>query len=383
MSNIQVFITTFNCGKKTPINSEFTNELSKKLPNDISNLYVFGFQEIASILDSTDFNLINKKLIWISNNLISCLNLKFNIETIELISINHFGSIGLIILSPFKSKINQIIKSVGYPVGHFYTNLKGGIGIRIKYDLTEYTFVCMHLNAGEKIENLLRRNNDIYNILSKLKFDDDWCVLKPNSHVFIFGDLNYRTTSAFGLSSIDNNNNNNNNSLDLDELLILMKSGLLLEKFKEANISFKPTYKYIVGTNNYNKKRMPSFCDRILYLDYLSYSKLSKYEIIKYDSIDNCLLSDHKPVYLIVNTSNEPPESSINELGYLIDRSTELIEYSKNYRRNKFGFFILQLSYCTTFLMGLGLYLVITNKGRIIILSIIGLILLLFKWNWI
>ncbi|KAG0680545.1 hypothetical protein C6P40_004244 [Pichia californica] len=385
----QIFISTFNCGKKPPIGGEFPKHISEKLPNDISSLYVFGFQEISSILESTNDNEINKKLIWISNNLLNCLEKKFKMKSFELISINHFGSIGIIIISPFKSKISNIILSFGYPVGHFLTNLKGGIGVRIKFESVEFTFVCMHLNAGEKIENLIRRNNDIYNILSKLKFDDGWCVLKPESHIFLFGDLNYRLTGTFGMfKSIVISNEGNNieeifEDLKNDELLIMMKNGTILEDFEEAKINFKPSYKYIIGSGEYNKKRIPSYCDRILYLGYSEFSKLPKYEIIKYDSIPECQISDHIPVYLIINVHSSPPERNINDLGYLIDRTTELNEFSKNYKLVSTSNYILKLSYFTTYLMGLGLYLTITNKGRMISFGILCIVYILIKWNGI
>ena len=61
----------------------------------------------------------------------------------------------------------------------------------------------------------------------------------------------------------------------------------------EGQLDFDPTYKYDIGTNNYdtsNKKRTPSWCDRILF------KKNKNLEIVKYDKV-NYMSSDHKPVY--------------------------------------------------------------------------------------
>jgi hypothetical protein len=394
MDQIQLFITTFNCGKTVPLSSQFTKSIENSLPDNISDLYVFGFQEISSILDCTDSNLVNKHFINVANNLIECLRNKFQFELFEIISINHIGSTGIILITPFLSNINKIYLSNGHPVGFFYTNLKGGIGIRLCYKEIEITFVCMHLNAGEKIQNLIRRNKDLNNILKNLLFNDGWCVFKPNTHCFILGDLNYRSTGAFNfLRSInsdieeedidlinDNENNNNINLLKFDELIILKKHLIIFENFNEAEIKFPPTYKYIVGTNSLNLKRKPSYCDRILFLDYYNINKKFEYNILDYNIMSDCLISDHLPVYLLINISNIPPESIISNEGYLTDRSTKLIETSQRFKNHFYNKYVLQISSCTTYLLGLLLFLTTTIKGRFIILSI--LILAYGIWRW-
>ena len=54
-----------------------------------------------------------------------------------------------------------------------------------------------------------------------------------------------------------------------DQLERERKNGTIFEKFEEAPIDFLPTYKFIVGTNEYysnsEKLRRPAYTDRILW----------------------------------------------------------------------------------------------------------------------
>lgn len=376
-NNIPLFVMSFNCGKKTPLCADFTDELHNELPDELCNVYVFGFQELSSILDSTYDLRINKKLIGLSNNIIDCLESKYGLDSFEVVSISHFGAIGMLVLSPFMSRINTIKNSIGYPIGYFYTNLKGATGIRFKFDSTEFTFVCMHLNAGEKAQHMFRRNEDLFNILSRLEFDDGWGILKPKTHCFLLGDLNYRTTGTFGIMKDIENLSvfENDQLLKLDEFLILRNNGILLCDFEEPEIKFKPTYKYHIGTKNYDKGRKPSWCDRIIYLGYSEFSKLPKYDIIKYETFSNCLISDHLPIYMFLKVPLIPPETKINSMGFLIDRSTKLVDFSKNYKNHRWNLYIMLMSSIMSYLLGVFLYFSTTSRGKIVFL---GLVILLY-----
>lgn len=57
-----------------------------------------------------------------------------------------------------------------------------------------------------------------------------------------------------------------------------------------------PTYKYIKKSNQYDFKRVPSWCDRILYK-----STPLKLGVRHYDRKENISNSDHKPVFGVFN----------------------------------------------------------------------------------
>ncbi|KAG7024218.1 Type IV inositol polyphosphate 5-phosphatase 11, partial [Cucurbita argyrosperma subsp. argyrosperma] len=73
--------------------------------------------------------------------------------------------------------------------------------------------------------------------------------------------------------------------------------GRIFDGYCEGTLSFKPTYKYNVGSSKYDssyKVRVPSWTDRILFkLDELE--KISA-NLCSYDSMDEIYSSDHKPV---------------------------------------------------------------------------------------
>lgn len=64
-------------------------------------------------------------------------------------------------------------------------------------------------------------------------------------------------------------------------------------EFEEAKLKFPPTYKFKVGTSEYDLKpskvRIPSWCDRILY-------RGENLQQLFYTSIQSPTTSDHKPV---------------------------------------------------------------------------------------
>lgn len=89
-----------------------------------------------------------------------------------------------------------------------------------------------------------------------------------------------------------------------DQLFIEMENKRVFKNYHEEVITFKPTYKYDPGTDNWDsseKCRSAAWCDRILW-------KSKKDKRIKqsvYNSINELRLSDHKPVYGIFDCKIE------------------------------------------------------------------------------
>ena len=78
-----------------------------------------------------------------------------------------------------------------------------------------------------------------------------------------------------------------------DQLLRTISEGQAFPDFAEAEISFPPTFKFDKGTRDYDtshKNRIPAYTDRILF-------KPNGVQVIEYDSVQDAVHSDHRPVY--------------------------------------------------------------------------------------
>lgn len=123
----------------------------------------------------------------------------------------------------------------------------------------------------------------------------DGTMVLDHEICIINGDLNYRIDSIPRNTVIDAVKARNlPKLLDRDQLLASRRKnpGFRLRSFIEAPITFAPTYKYNVGTDEYDtseKRRAPAWCDRILYR---GVGKIKQLEYRRHE----IQVSDHRPV---------------------------------------------------------------------------------------
>jgi hypothetical protein len=250
---------------------------------------------------------------------------------------------------------------------------KGAVGLRVLYEIdgesTELTFVATHLAAMEW--NLPRRNANWGTIMRGLTFENpeevlsqmrrdaesrgesisseegdaseqsrllrdelhqqdlqlqqqfhDLSVFKPSSHLFVAGDLNYRisTTSPTPYSAFPNldpgSENYYTHFFHLDQLTRERLAGRTLHGLSEHEVTFPPTYKYVVDSKTrppgnagssvdevkweFASHRYPSWTDRILFLELPSWID-SKMKVRAYDALPVIRTTDHRPVFLRVD----------------------------------------------------------------------------------
>ncbi|KAJ0046930.1 hypothetical protein Pint_05250 [Pistacia integerrima] len=216
---------------------------------------------------------------------------------------------------------------------------KGGVGLRIRvYDRT-ICFVNCHLAAH--LEAVNRRNADFDHIYRNMVFSRSTNLLNaaaagvttavhmikgsntpnaPNEEgrpdlaeadmIIFFGDFNYR---LFGISYDEARDFVSQRCFDWlrekDQLRAEMKEGKVFQGMREAIIRFPPTYKFerhragLAGYDSGEKKRIPAWCDRIIYRDTRAGATAEcsldcpvVSSIMLYDACMDVTESDHKPV---------------------------------------------------------------------------------------
>lgn len=172
---------------------------------------------------------------------------------------------------------------------------KGGINVNLRVGDTSIAFIACHLNAH--MEELERRNQDYRTInaglhpshlefeqpegMDDLNLDDTREIEVANRHdvVFFFGDLNYRLeppqSGALEIMCEEVllciREQDWRKLMQYDQLRTEQTAGRIFHGYNESAINFAPTFKFSKKKTDpdpavrYNLKRVPSYCDRILY----------------------------------------------------------------------------------------------------------------------
>lgn len=158
--------------------------------------------------------------------------------------------------------------------------------------------------------------------------------------VIFCGDFNYR---LFGISYDEARDLVSQRSFDWlrerDQLRAEMKAGKVFQGMREALIRFPPTYKFELGKpglggyDSGEKKRIPAWCDRILYRDNRSCPTLEcslvcpiVSSILQYEACMDVVESDHKPVRCKFNVEIAHVDRSVRrqEFGKIINSNDEI-----------------------------------------------------------
>ncbi|CCH61633.1 hypothetical protein TBLA_0F00890 [Henningerozyma blattae CBS 6284] len=296
----KISITSFNCGKALPYDkvSKLTPIIEKLIPDDQCNdICVLGFQELTEIWMGSFPDYMEL----IFDNIGKCaqtiLGNVFGIEY-QVAASNHLGTLGLVILTKKSIDIGQKFLT-SCKRGQLGSSLKGGaaISIDLKDDTRDDTFIfiCNHLAANKGKFN--ERIDDYNHIMSHCDSTFRMRTLQ-SSHLFFFGDLNFRSNKPiydFSESAIIEKVLTSH-----DELNILKQENMLFQGFEEAKINFPPTYKYSIKntkSNEYSTKRIPSWCDRIFYRHYKTPTRTKYFAIPRTEELR---FTDHQPVNLTI-----------------------------------------------------------------------------------
>ncbi|CAH8264412.1 unnamed protein product [Arabidopsis lyrata] len=246
---------------------------------------------------------------------------------------------------------------------------KGGVGLRIRVYDRIMCFVNCHLAAH--LEAVTRRNADFNHIYRSMVFSKGQSVYtaaaagastsaqalknNPNTNisteeeksdlaaadlVAFFGDFNYR---LFGITYDEARDFISHRSFDWlrekDQLRQEMNEGKVFQGMREALITFPPTYKFeknkpgLGGYDSGEKKRIPAWCDRVIYRDNqsISYSECSLQcpvvsSTVMYEACMDVTESDHKPVRCKLHANIAHTDKSVRrqELGKIVKSNEKL-----------------------------------------------------------
>uniref|UniRef100_A0A1B0CRQ2 phosphoinositide 5-phosphatase n=2 Tax=Lutzomyia longipalpis TaxID=7200 RepID=A0A1B0CRQ2_LUTLO len=222
---------------------------------------------------------------------------------------------------------------------------KGAVAISFCLFGTSMLFVTSHLTAHQA--KVKERVQDIRRIIQALDLPRNYVIRhksKDVTHnfdsVFWCGDLNFRLAEPREklLEWIENTqfplpDHLPHGYLHTDQLTTVLSDGAAFKGFKEAKITFPPTYKYDPGTQQFDtssKQRAPAYTDRILYkyrsapLGLRRGSSLNPLqtpvECLAYDSVPSIVSSDHKPVWALFRNIIRPGLDSMPLAAGLFNR---------------------------------------------------------------
>ncbi|KAL3484017.1 Endonuclease/exonuclease/phosphatase [Aspergillus germanicus] len=301
---ISAVVVTWNAGASTPGSIRASTFIQDAVhPENPPEILVFGFQELVDLenkkITAKSLLLGSKKKesgekehmsrqyrVWMEH-LTRAINDCMPLEE-SYVLLHSANLIGLFTCIFVKHKERNKIQDVSAAevkrgMGGLHGN-KGALVFRFVLDDSSLCFVNCHLAAGQT--QTTHRNNDIAAILeteslpvensltSRLNHfvsGGDGSMIMDHEICILNGDLNYRIDSIPRNVIIEAVRSNNlTKLLERDQLLASRRKnpGFRLRAFQEAPITFAPTYKYDVGTDEYDssdKKRSPAWCDRVLY----------------------------------------------------------------------------------------------------------------------
>ena len=348
---IKALVLTWNAGASTPHSLRYSESDAAFIQNLLQSsgspdIIIFGFQELVDLEDKTATasrfylcpsfsdvsNTMSERFLkpkkkegsdqermshqyrdW-RNFLAQCLD--DNISNGGLYHILHTAPlVGLFTCIFVKADLRERITNLSSAevkrgMGGLHGN-KGAIVVRFMVDDTSLCFVNCHLAAGQTSAN--QRHNDIAAILEATllppqrdpatRIDSfvgggDGSLILDHELCLLNGDLNYRIdTMSRDTVVAAVKAGNLGKLLERDQLLVARRRNpaFKLRAFEELPITFAPTYKYDVGTDNYDtseKRRSPAWCDRLLYRCGSGRGRIEQLDYKRHE----VRVSDHRPV---------------------------------------------------------------------------------------
>ncbi|KAF2252113.1 DNase I-like protein [Trematosphaeria pertusa] len=415
---IQSYLLTFNCARNLVSPDTLAPSLFDALPNaaSVPDVVAISLQEVAPIAYSfLGGSYLKPYFDRVSTTVHLAAHLRSHgSERLEHIATRSLGMTALMIFArPRFAERIRWIQAAGAGVGFWNMGNKGAVALRLGVscpdsdDTLNLSFTAAHLapmewdceGRNKDWENIVRNmvflNNDTSGYTSSEEVPllasaldppaDNNGLFFPGSHLFLAGDLNYRTydtppgpeayesypqpvaseSSAAHFSHL----------LKKDQLTREREANRTLHGLQEVPIDFPPTYKYSMRRQHrehkrsssdvqekyeWAKHRYPSWCDRILYLPAPPSSPRLEPQL--YTALPVQPTSDHRPVVLSLRVDDRPLPQDAEDI-----RSRPPFPINPDWRARR------DAARRWEVIVGILSYLALTKKGNAIIVAVGGM----------
>ncbi|KAJ7930003.1 SacI homology domain-containing protein [Mycena leptocephala] len=258
-----LFVGTWNLNGRPPSESLLPWLFPREGVNE-PDMFVLGFQEIVPLtaqqIVQTD---PEKRRIW-ENRILETLDRRPN-KKATYVLLRSEQLVGTALLVLVKSELTPVMRNVeatSRKTGlRGMSGNKGAVGVRLDYQDTSFCFLTAHLAAGHS--NVEERNMDYRTIVNGLHFQKGKTITSHDNVIWL-ADTNYRidfdndTVRSLAVSD------DFDSLLAGDQLRQAIDSGAAFAGYEEGPLLFRPTYRYDLGTDNYDtseKMRIPAWTE--------------------------------------------------------------------------------------------------------------------------
>lgn len=288
---LRVTCCTWNVHGTSPPSDDLREFLHLYDDRPLPDIVVVGLQEVESKPHSFLVEMIQENR-WVQV-------LQEYLGYYGLVRVRSLRMIGMIVLVAVQARHLPYLEEI--KTGFARTAVGGWLGtkgaVSIRFMIHKRTFCFLNCHFTAHLDGMKQRNCNLESVLKYVRFQDveAKCVL-DHDVVILFGDLNYRI-DELPVEQVKNmvSSNELSSLKGHDQLLKSMAAEEVFQGFIEDQVNFPPTYKYGLGTNDWDTsdlKRKPAWCDRILWHE----ATQGSINVVSYTSHPRYLTSDHKPV---------------------------------------------------------------------------------------
>eukprot|EP01133_Synstelium_polycarpum_P017956 gene17956-21428_t len=289
-----VFVGTYNVGGVPSSEFNIDSWLRPPAACPSPDLYVLGIQEVVELTAQQIIATDSQIKHWEERIRSSLQTIHPSVRYVQLQSNQLVGLLMCIYVREDNVHLFRDVQSQVIKVGlQGLAGNKGGIGVRLLFCDTSFTFVTAHFAAGHG--NVDDRISDYHDINNQARFGRaNQHSIDDSDYSMWFGDFNFRIDLDDETIKRHVSSQNYSTLYEHDQLRRSMEGGRVFAKYREEQITFAPTYKYDFNSTVYDtspKQRAPAWTDRIMWRNKQNHDlrplHYGRQEILS---------SDHRPV---------------------------------------------------------------------------------------